>query len=77
MLDIKWIRENPDALDGALKNRGAAPESARLIALDEARRTAIGKLEEAQARRNSASKDIGKAKAQQDEASAAKLMAEV
>jgi seryl-tRNA synthetase len=77
MLDIKWIRENPDALDGALKNRGAAPESARLIALDEARRTAIGKLEEAQARRNAASKDIGKAKAQKDEATAQKLMAEV
>jgi seryl-tRNA synthetase len=77
MLDIKWIRENPDALDQALKNRGAAPESARLIALDEARRTAIGKLEEAQARRNAASKDIGKAKAQKDEATAQKLMTEV
>jgi seryl-tRNA synthetase len=77
MLDIKWIRENPDALDGALKNRGAAPEAARLIALDEARRTAIGKLEKAQARRNAVSKDIGKAKAQKDEATAQKLMAEV
>jgi seryl-tRNA synthetase len=77
MLDIKWIRENPAALDQALKSRGAAPESARLIALDEARRAAIGKLEEAQARRNAASKDIGKAKAQKDEATAQKLMAEV
>ncbi len=25
MLDIRWIRENPEALDTALKNRGAAP----------------------------------------------------
>jgi seryl-tRNA synthetase len=43
----QWIRENPDALDRALKKRGAEPESARLIGLDEARRAAIGKLEEA------------------------------
>jgi seryl-tRNA synthetase len=77
MLDIKWIRENPAALDLALKNRGAPPEGQKLIALDEARRTAIGKLEEAQARRNSASKEIGKAKAAKDEATAQKLMAEV
>jgi len=55
MLDIKWIRENPEALDRALANRRAEPASARLIALDEARRAAILKLEEAQARRNSAS----------------------
>ncbi len=77
MLDIKWIRDNPDALDRALKNRGAGPEAARLIALDEARRTAIQKLEEAQARRNAASKEIGEAKAKKDEALAAKVMAEV
>ena len=77
MLDIRWIRDNPEALDRALANRGAEPQSASLIALDEARRTAIGKLEEAQNRRNTASKEIGKAKAQKDEALAEKLMAEV
>jgi seryl-tRNA synthetase len=77
MLDIKWIRENPDALDRALKNRGAAPEAANLIALDEARRANILKLEAALARRNTASKEIGKAKAAKDEATAATLMAEV
>lgn len=77
MLDIKWIRDNPEALDRALRNRGAEPQSESLIALDEARRGAIGKLEEAQARRNTASKAIGKAKAQKDEATAESLMAEV
>ena len=77
MLDIKWIRENPEALDRALANRRAEPAAARLIALDEARRGHIVKLEEAQARRNSASKEIGKAKATKDEPTAAKLMAEV
>ena len=77
MLDIKWIRENPEALDRALVNRRAEPASARLIALDEARRATITKLEEAQARRNTASKEIGNAKAKKDEVTAAKLMAEV
>jgi len=77
MLDIRWIRENPEAIDRALDKRGAPPEAARLIALDEARRTAIGKLEEAQQRRNAASKEIGKAKGQKDEAWAQALMAEV
>ena len=77
MLDIKWIRENPEALDRALRNRNAEPAAERLIAIDEARRAHIKTLEEAQARRNAASKEIGKAKAQKDEATAQKLMAEV
>ncbi|NJL09045.1 MAG: serine--tRNA ligase, partial [Methylacidiphilales bacterium] len=49
---------------------------AALIALDEARRTAIVAVEAAQARRNAASKEIGQAKAKKDEAKAAELMAE-
>ena len=77
MLDIKWIRENPQALDQALEKRGAGPQSAELIALDEVRRAAIGKLEEVQTRRNAASKEIGKAKGQKDEETAQRLMAEV
>jgi seryl-tRNA synthetase len=77
MLDIKWIRENPDALDRALANRGAAPAAGELIALDTARRAAVGKAQDAQTRRNAASKEIGQAKAQRDEARAQALMAEV
>jgi seryl-tRNA synthetase len=77
MLDIRWIRDNPAALDRALANRRAEPQSERLIALDEVRRAAILKLEEAQARRNAASKEIGVAKGKKDEATAARLMAEV
>src|SRR5688572_28145398 len=77
MLDIKWIRENPEALDRALRNRGAAPEAARLIALDEARRAHIVRLQEAQERRNAVSKEVGKAKAAKDEARATALIAEV
>ncbi len=45
--------------------------------LDEARRKIVTELQEAQARRNAASKEIGKAKAAKDEAKASALMAEV
>jgi seryl-tRNA synthetase len=77
VFDIKWIRENPAAFDAGLAKRGLAPLSAELIALDEARRSHVTKLQEAQARRNTASKEIGAAKAAKDEAKASALMAEV
>src|ERR1700686_25523 len=77
MHDIKWIRENPQAFDAGLKRRGLAPLSASLLAIDEKRRAAIQKSEQAQARRNAASKEIGDAKKAKDDARAAKLMAEV
>src|SRR5215472_16583719 len=77
MHDIRWIRENPEAFDRGLARRGLAPEAARLIAIDERRRTAIVKVEQVQARRNAASKAIGEAKKAKDEALAQALMAEV
>src|ERR1700722_14794815 len=77
MHDIKWIRDNPQAFDTGLKRRGLAPMSAPLLAIDERRRAAIQKSEQAQARRNSASKEIGDAKKAKDDARAAALMAEV
>jgi seryl-tRNA synthetase len=77
MHDIKWIRDNAGAFDAALKRRGLAPLSASLLAIDEKRRAAILKSEQAQARRNAASKEIGEAKKAKDEARAASLMAEV
>ncbi|HWK39383.1 MAG TPA: serine--tRNA ligase [Hyphomicrobium sp.] len=79
MHDIKAIRDNPDAFDAALTRRGSqyAGTASRLIALDEVRRTAILALEQAQARRNAASKEIGEAKKAKDEARANALMAEV
>lgn len=77
MFDIKAIRDNPADFDRGLTRRGLAPLSAKLIAMDETRRACMTKLQEAQARRNAASKDIGTAKKNKDEALAAKLMAEV
>ncbi len=82
MFDIKWIRDNPEAFDTGLKRRGIAPGgdikfAHELLELDEARRKIVTRLQEAQARRNAASKEIGKAKAAKDEAKASQLMAEV
>ena len=77
MLDIRWIRENPEALDSALKKRGADPASAALVALDEERRSHVARVQEAQSRRNSASKEIGAAMGQGDTEKAEKLKAEV
>jgi seryl-tRNA synthetase len=77
MHDIKSIRDNPAAFDAALKRRGLDPLSASLLAIDERRRAAILASEQAQARRNAASKEIGDAKKAKDETRAAKLMAEV
>jgi seryl-tRNA synthetase len=77
VFDIKAIRDDPAAFDAGVKKRGLEPLAAKLIALDEARRHHVTKLQEAQARRNAASKEIGKAKAAKDEATAQALMAEV
>ena len=62
MLDTKWIRENPEDFDNALKNRGLAPASAEIIALDEERRSAIQSAQEMQNRRNGLAKQIGETK---------------
>src|SRR4051812_7753499 len=77
MHDIKSIRDNPQAFDAGLARRGLKPLSASLLTIDEKRRAAILASEQAQARRNSASKEIGDAKKAKDDARAAKLMAEV
>ncbi len=77
MFDIKWIRDNPAAFDAGLEKRKLEPLSVAILALDEKRRAHLTSLQEAQARRNAASKEIGKAKATKDEALAASLMAEV
>ena len=51
MLDIKWIRENPNEFDNALKNRGLSPLSETLIEEDATYRRAITELQELQNQR--------------------------
>lgn len=82
MLDIKWIRENPEALVRALERRGHSNASAQstlddIIARDEARRLHLHQLQEAQERRNAASKEIGNAMRAGNAARAEELKAEV
>ncbi len=81
MLDIKWIRENQEAFLRGLENRGFQPAPrevlAELLKLDGERRKTIQTLQEAQARRNAASKDIGKAKQEKNDTEAKRLMDEV
>ncbi|WP_438748691.1 serine--tRNA ligase [Pararhizobium sp. O133] len=77
MLDIKWIRDNAEALDAALAKRGAEPLSAALISLDEKRRSLVQALQDMQSRRNAASKEIGAAMAQKNSELAETLKAEV
>lgn len=77
MHDIRLIRDDPAAFDAALVRRGGAAASDALLALDERRRAIATELQTAQTRRNEASKAIGQAKAQKDEATASVLMAEV
>jgi seryl-tRNA synthetase len=75
--DIRLIREHPEAFDAGLARRGAEPAAQALLALDAQRRAVATRLQEAQNRRNEASKAIGAAKAQKREDEAAALMAEV
>jgi seryl-tRNA synthetase len=80
VLDIKWIRENPDAFVKGLTGRGfedPAGTLRRLLDLDERRRATIQRLQEAQAARNAASKEIGRAMAAKDAKRAEALKAEV
>ncbi|PPR18260.1 MAG: Serine--tRNA ligase [Proteobacteria bacterium] len=69
MLDIKWIRENTDAVDLNMKKRGAEPVSSYILSLDEKRRDVMGRLQELQSQRNKISKEVGQAKAKGEDAS--------
>lgn len=64
MLDIKWIRENPEVLDTALKNRGLEKAAQHVIVLDEQRRLAIQAVQDMQSQRNLIAKQIGEIKRQ-------------
>ena len=75
MLDIKFVRENPDAVDKSCASRQNAHwDRERFFELDEERRSTIVEVEGLQAERNAASKQIGQLmrEGKRDEAEAAK-----
>lgn len=77
MHDLKYIRENPQEFDAALVRRGTPSVAPAIIALDEDRRAILTEMQNAQARRNEASKAIGAAMGKGDTALAETLKAEV
>jgi seryl-tRNA synthetase len=77
MHDLRLIRENPGLFDGGLARRGLGPLSSGILDLDARRRAAQTALQEMQARRNEASKEIGLAKKQGRAEDAQALMDEV
>ncbi len=75
MHDIRFIRENPEAFDGALKRRHLPPLAADILELDSNRRGAQTEMQELQSKRNELSKQIGEIKRKGGDAAA--LMQEV
>ena len=75
MLDIKFVRENPDLVDKSCESRQNAHwDREKFFELDEERRSVIAEVEKLQADRNAASKQIGvlMREGKRDEAEAAK-----
>lgn len=69
MLDLKYIRENPDIVKQAIVNKAEKGDVDLILELDKKRREIIGKKENLEARKNKVSKDIAAAKKQGSDAS--------
>jgi seryl-tRNA synthetase len=75
MHDIRFIREQPDAFDAALKRRNLPPMAQEILVMDTERRAAQTAMQELQAKRNEVSKQIGEIKSKKGNAD--ELMQEV
>lgn len=62
MLDIKFIRENPDAVREAMRRRGESVPLDELLELDARRRTLVTEVEQLKAQRNDASEQVARLK---------------
>ena len=62
MHDVKAIREDTQAFNEAMTRRGVKSAADEIVALDDARRSAVAQLQERQAKRNALAKQIGEAK---------------
>jgi seryl-tRNA synthetase len=77
MHDLRAIREDPRGFDAGLARRGLPPCSEVILGVDRQRREVSTRMQEAQNRRNEASKAIGAAMGKGDVATAEALKAEV
>ena len=70
MLDIKWIRENPEKFDAAMNARSSEFKAAEVLALDEEKRKKTFLIQELQAKRNKIAQDVAATKRAGGDASA-------
>jgi seryl-tRNA synthetase len=68
MLDIKLVRSQPELVREALAKRGAKIPLDEFLTIDEARRKKLVEVEQLKSRRNSVSKEVGRLKAQAQDA---------
>lgn len=68
MLDVKFIRDNPDVVRKAMQLKGDEADLDRLLELDNNRRVMLKDVEELKHRRNIVSREIGNRKARGEEA---------
>ncbi|MFZ5816220.1 MAG: serine--tRNA ligase [Bacillota bacterium] len=69
MLDLKFVRSNPDVVRQALLHKGVEVDLDRILALDVERRQTLAEVEQLKARRNEVSKQVGILKKQGQDAS--------
>lgn len=70
MLDIKFVRANPERVEESLKNRGMDVDLKDFLGLDEERRKLVAEVEVLKNKRNTVSKEIGSLKQKGEDASA-------
>jgi seryl-tRNA synthetase len=63
VLDLRWLRDQPDAFDRALARRGLPPMASALLGQDAKIRALQAELQERQARRNALSREVGRLRA--------------
>ncbi|MDD4995482.1 MAG: serine--tRNA ligase [Patescibacteria group bacterium] len=73
MLDIKFIRENPDKVIKALATRGYKADIKSILKIDDKRREFLHKIEQAKAEQNNVSKEIGKMSSKDKKAALARM----
>ncbi len=68
MLDLKFVRSNPDKVKEALNKRGTAVGLDKFLALDEQRRQKLVQVEQLKNKRNTVSEEVGRLKKQDQSA---------
>ncbi len=69
MLDIKYIREHPQLVSEAIKNKNESADIDKIIELDGKRRSVIAEVEQLKALKNKVSEQIAKKKKNKEDAS--------